>query len=177
MPNQSQEPQACSKNTKSGLKGHVSSLHLHNQLRIKTSMYLRIVNSKIKISKLTPQSGTSNILQCLKTGLKGNRCSLNLKNQVYQRPATISTSKSRYPSPGRNHWVLQSPKSGHKGQAYYMCLQNQFGQLKSAAWGFQRPVTQCKSKSGFHSGTFGINIDYNSFVKKKYIHCDTIIIY
>ena len=51
-----------------------------------------------------PQSGTSNILQSLKSRLKGHECSLHLQNQagvpkcgswVYQRQVIISKSISR----------------------------------------------------------------------------------
>ena len=61
------------------------------------------------------QSGTSSILQIPKSGLKGHRCSLHLQNQdrepkfrswVYQRPVTISKSRSRCQTPVRN---LQRP--------------------------------------------------------------------
>ena len=51
-----------------------------------------------------PQSGTSTILQSLKSGYKGHGCSLHLQNQdgkqkfrtwVFQRPMNISISKFR----------------------------------------------------------------------------------
>merc|ERR1712114_169103 len=62
-----------------------------------------------------PQSGTSSILQSPKSGLKGHGCSLHLRNQdreprfriwVYQRPVTISKSRSRCQTPVKN---LQRP--------------------------------------------------------------------
>ena len=62
-----------------------------------------------------PQSGTSRVLQRPKWGLKGHGCSLHLKNQdrepkleswMYQRPVTISKSRSRCQTPVRN---LQRP--------------------------------------------------------------------
>ena len=55
-----------------------------------------------------PQSGTSSVLQSPKWGLKGHGCSLHLQNQdrepkfgswVYQRPVTISKSRSRCQTP------------------------------------------------------------------------------
>merc|ERR1711954_441966 len=62
-----------------------------------------------------PQSGTSSILQNPKSGLYGHGCSLHLQNQdrepkfgsyVYQRPVTISKSRTRCQTPVRN---LQHP--------------------------------------------------------------------
>ena len=62
-----------------------------------------------------PQSGTSSVLQGPKWGLKGHGCSLHLQNQesepkfgswLYQRPVTISKSRSRCQTPVRN---LQHP--------------------------------------------------------------------
>ena len=62
-----------------------------------------------------PQSGTSSVLQSPKWGLKGHGCSLHLQNRdrepkfeswVYQRPVTISKSRSRCQTPVRN---LQHP--------------------------------------------------------------------
>ena len=61
------------------------------------------------------QSGTSSILQRPKQGLKGHGCSLHLQNQdrepklwswVYQRPVTISKSRSQCQTPIRS---LQHP--------------------------------------------------------------------
>ena len=62
-----------------------------------------------------PQPWTSSVLQSPKWGLEGHGCSLHLKNQdrepkfgslVYQRPVTISKSRSRCQTPVRN---LQHP--------------------------------------------------------------------
>ena len=62
-----------------------------------------------------PKSGTFSILQSLIWGLKGHGCSLHLQNHdrepkfrswVYQRPVTISKSRSRCQTPVRN---LQRP--------------------------------------------------------------------
>ena len=62
-----------------------------------------------------PQSGIFSILQSPKWGLKGHWCSLHLQNQnrepkfrpwQYQRPVTISKSRSRCQTPVRN---LQPP--------------------------------------------------------------------
>ena len=61
------------------------------------------------------QSGNSCVLQIPKWGLKGHGCSLHLQNQdrepkfgswLYQRPVTISKSRSRCQTPVRN---LQHP--------------------------------------------------------------------
>ena len=74
-----------------------------------------------------PQSGTSSVLQSPKSGLKGHGCSLHLQNQdrepkfgtwVYQRPVTISKSRSRCQSPVRNSNVLQSSKWWLWGHGY-----------------------------------------------------------
>ena len=55
-----------------------------------------------------PQSGTSNVLQSPKWGLKGHGCSLHLQNQdrepklgswIYQRPVIISIWRSRHQIP------------------------------------------------------------------------------
>merc|ERR1712025_1425725 len=62
-----------------------------------------------------PQSGTSSVLQSPRSGLKGHGCSLHLQSQdrepkfgswVYQRPVTISKSRSRCQTPVTN---LQRP--------------------------------------------------------------------
>ena len=64
-----------------------------------------------------PQSGTSSVLQSPKWGLKGHGCSLHLQNQdreskfgslVYQRPVTISKSRSICQTPVRN--LQRSPE-------------------------------------------------------------------
>ena len=74
----------------------------------------KVITSK-SISDSKPQTGTSSILQSPKGGLKGHVCSLHLQNQdrepkfgswVYQRPVTISKSRSRCQTPDRN---LQHP--------------------------------------------------------------------
>ena len=79
-----------------------------------------------------PYSGISNVLKSSKCGLRGNWCSLNLQNQdkepilrtwMYQRPVTISKSRSKCQTPVRN--LQQSPKSGHKGHGCCLHLQNQ----------------------------------------------------
>ena len=79
------------------------------------------------------QSGTSSILQSPKWGLKGHLCSLHLQNQdrepkfrawVYQRPVTISESRSRCQPQSGTSRILQSPKSGLKGHGCSLHLQN-----------------------------------------------------
>ena len=71
---------------------------------------------------------TSSVLQSPKSGLKEHWCSLHLQNQdreqkfrswVYQRPVTISHSKSR----SRTSSILQSQKSRLKGQDV-LCIFN-----------------------------------------------------
>ena len=66
-----------------------------------------------------PQSDTSNSLQIPKSGFKGHRCSLHLQNQDrepkfriwgYQRPMTISKSRSRCQNPIRNIQHLPKPQ-------------------------------------------------------------------
>ena len=63
-----------------------------------------------------PSGGTFNVLLSSKSGLKGHGCSLHLQNQdrkpklgsrVYQRPMTISKSRSSCKTPVRN---LQHPR-------------------------------------------------------------------
>merc|ERR1711954_554526 len=92
--------------------------NLQNQDRepkFKTLIYQRpVIISKSRLDAKT-QSGNSSILQSPKLGLKGHGCSLHLHNQerepkfgiwVYQRPVTISKSKSGCQTLVRN---LQRP--------------------------------------------------------------------
>ena len=93
---------------KSGLIGHGCSLHL--QIKI-DDKYLEDGHIKDHWPYLNhdqdanPWSRTSSILQSPKSGPKGHRCYLQLQNQdresklgpwVYQRPVTISKSRSRF---------------------------------------------------------------------------------
>ena len=122
MPNPSQEAPASSKAPNEDLKdmGHGCSLHLKNQ---DESQILEHRCSKDQWpypnqdQGAEPKSGTSSILQSPKSGLKGHGCSLQLQNQdigpkfrtwVYQRPVTISKSKSRCQTPVSN--ILNPPK-------------------------------------------------------------------
>ena len=81
-----------------------------------------------------PQWGNSSVLQRPKWGLQGHGCSSHLENQdrepklrswVYQRPMTISNSRSRCQIPVRTSSVLQRPKWGLKGHGSSLHLQNQ----------------------------------------------------
>ena len=66
-----------------------------------------------------PQSWTSSILQSPKWGHRGHGCSLHPKNHdrepkyqswLYQRPMTISKSKSRYRTPVKNAQCPPKPQ-------------------------------------------------------------------
>ena len=94
-----------------------------------------------------PQSWTYRVLQSPKSGLKGHRCSLHLQNQdretkfgtwVYQRPMTISKSRSRCQSPVRN-WL--------KRHGCFLHLQIQARDPKFGKWVNKRPVTTSTSRS------------------------------
>ena len=96
------------------------------------------------------QSGTSCILQCPKSGLKGHWCSLHLQNQdrepkfrswLYQKSVTISKSGSRCQPPVRNlQWPLKL-KAGLKGHECSLHHQFQEKKLKFETWMYQIPVT------------------------------------
>ena len=114
MPNPSQEPPASSKAPNQDLK----DMNVLCTFKIKIESH----KSEYGCSKdhwpyqnqyqdANPQSGTSSVLQSPKSGLKGHGCSLNLQNQdreykfgswVYQRPVTISKSRSRCETIVRN---------------------------------------------------------------------------
>ena len=106
------------KSHKKGLKGHGCSLYLYIK-RESPYLELRCIKDQWQypnqIQDTKPQSWTSIILQSYKSELKGHGCSLNLQNQdgeqkfgswVYQRPVTISKSRSGCRTPVRN---LQHP--------------------------------------------------------------------
>ena len=118
FPNSSQEPPVSSKAPNEDLKDmHVlctfkiklDSQNLHHGC-IKDQWQYPNEDQDAK-----PQSGTSSVLQSPKSGLKGHACSLHLQNQdrepkfrswMYQRPVTISKSRSRYQTQVR---IIQHP--------------------------------------------------------------------
>ena len=80
-----------------------------------------------------PQSGTSNIIQIQRSGLKGHVCSLHLQHPdreqkivswVYQRPVTISKQDQYAKSQPGSSSILQSPK-WLKGHGCSLHLKNQ----------------------------------------------------
>ena len=118
MPNPSQEPPASSKAPNEDLKDmdvlctfkiKIESINLdHGYIKNQWPYPNQYQDAK-------PQSGTSSILKSPKSGLKGQKCSLRLQNLdrepklgswVYQRPMTISKSRSRYQPPV---WNLKHP--------------------------------------------------------------------
>ena len=124
MPNTSQEPPASSKAPNQDLRD-IDVLctfkiwmegHNFQHGCIKEHWQYPIQDQYAK-----PQSGTSSILQNPKWGLKVHGWSLHLQNQdrepkikswVYQRPVTISKSRSRCQTPVRTLCVLWGLKSG-----------------------------------------------------------------
>ena len=129
MPNPSQEPPASSKARNEDLK----DMYVLCTFKIKResqNLNHGCVKDQWPHSNqdqdAKPQSGTSSVLQSPKGGFKGHGCSLHLQNQdrepkfgswVYQRPVTISKSRSRYQTRVKNlqhHpklwlWVNQRP--------------------------------------------------------------------
>ena len=90
-----------------------------------------------------PQSGTSSIIWSPKSGPKGHACSLNLQNQdrepkfgicVYQRPLTISKSRSRFQTQVRYLRHSPEPQSGVKGQICSLHLCRWFSQPQFDTW-------------------------------------------
>ena len=103
-----------------------------------------------------PKSGAFSILRIRIWGLKGHGCSLHLQNQVrepkfiilvYQRPVTISKSRSRCQTPIRNLQHPSGPKWGLKGHGCSLHLQNQDREPKFGSWFYQRPVPISKWQS------------------------------
>ena len=146
VPNPSQEPLASSKAPNETLKNMGVLFTFNNKIEgqnldhgyIKDQLPYPNQDQDAK-----PQSGTSSVLQSPKWGLKGHGCSLHLQNQdreprfrpwVYQRPVTISKSRSRCQVPVRN--LQQPPKSesGLKGHVYSLQLQILCEQLKFESW-------------------------------------------
>merc|ERR1711954_409949 len=118
MPSPGQEPPASSRAQNMDLRDmdvlctfkiEIESQNLDHGYIKDQSLYLN------QDQDANPQSGTSSVLQSSKGGLKGHGCSLHLQNRdrepkfglwVYQRPVTISKSRSRCKTPVRN---LQHP--------------------------------------------------------------------
>ena len=118
MPNPSQEPPASSKATNQDIKD--MDVLCNFKLKIESQKFEQrcSINQCLLPNQdpgAKPYSRTSIILQSPKSGIKGHGCSLQLQNQdtqpklgswVYQRPVTISKSRSRCQTPVRN---LQRP--------------------------------------------------------------------
>ena len=118
MSNCSQEPSAASEAPNQDLK-HMNDFCTF-KIKIDSQNWEYGCNKeKYPYSKydpyFKPQSGTSSILQCPKSGLKCHECSLHLPNKdretklriwVNQKPVTISKSISRCKIPVRNISVL-----------------------------------------------------------------------
>ena len=66
---------------------------------------------------------------------------------VYQRPDTISKSRSRCQTPVRNLQRPPKPKWGLKGHGSSLHLRNQDREPKLGSWLYERPVTISKSRS------------------------------
>ena len=124
MPNPSQEPPVSLKAPNEYLK-YIDVLCTF-KIRIESqNFYHRYIKDQgpnpNQYQNAKPQSGTSSILQSPKLGLIGHACSLRLQNQdtgtkfgtlVYQRPGTISKSRSRCQTPVRNLQHSQKPQIG-----------------------------------------------------------------
>ena len=118
MPNLSQEPPASSKAPNEDLKDMDVLCTFKIKIKSQNSKYVCTKDQwpyTNQYQDANPQSGTSSILLSPKWGLKGHVCSLHLQNQdrgpkfgtwLYQRPVTISKSRSRCQTPVRN---LQHP--------------------------------------------------------------------
>merc|ERR1711954_297898 len=130
MPNPSQEPPASSKAPNEDLKDidvlctfkiKIESQNLDHGYIKDQQPYLN------QYQDAKPQSVTSSILQSPKCGLKGHGYSLHLQNEdrepkfgswVYQRPVTISKSRSRCQTPLRN--LQHPPKHQMRTQRTWM---------------------------------------------------------
>ena len=160
MPKLSQEPPASSKALNEDLKDMDALCTFKIRIESQNSDHWYIKDQGPyrnwdQDAKL--QSGTSSVLQSPKWGLKGHGCSLLFQNQdrepkfgiwVYQRPVTISKSISGFQTPSGTYSILQSPRSGLKGQGCSLHLQSQDREPKFGICVYQRPVTISKSISG-----------------------------
>ena len=156
IPNPSWEPSASSKASNQDLK----DIDILCIFKIKTESQ----NSEYGCTKdnwpylnqyqdAKPQSETYSVLQSPKSGLKGHRCSLHLQIQareskcwiwVYQRPVTISESRSGCQTPVRNLQHPSKTKSGLKGHGCSLHLQNQDKAQKFGTWMYKQPITISK---------------------------------
>ena len=122
MPNSSQEPTESSKAPNKDLKNMDVLCNFKMKLESRNSEHGQWQWPCLNQDQdAKPLSGTSSVHQSPKWGLKGHGCTLHLQNQdrepkfgswVYQRPVTISKSRSRCQTPGRN---LQHPPT-HQSQ-------------------------------------------------------------
>ena len=131
-------------------------MHLQNQfkgLNLDQGSFKVLELNSNHNQDLQPQSQTPSITQNPKSGLKGHGGSLHIQNKdrepkfgtlVYQRPVTISKSRSRCKPQSGTSSVLQSPKAAPKGHGYSLHLQNQDREQKFGNGVYQRPVTTSK---------------------------------
>ena len=118
MPNPSQEPPVSSKAPNQDLKDMVALCNFKTKIesQILEHGFIKVQSPYPKqYQDAKPQSGTSSPHKCPTSGLKVHGCSFHLQNQerkpkfgtwAYQRPVTISKSRSRCQTPVRN---LQRP--------------------------------------------------------------------
>ena len=136
MPNPSQEPPASSKAPNEDLKDMDVLCTFKIKIESPNLDYGCVKDQWLYPNEdldAKPKSGTSSILQSAKWVLKGHRCSLQLQNQdretkfrswVYQRPVTISNSRSRCETPIRNLHSPPKPQIRLKGHGCSLHLQN-----------------------------------------------------
>ena len=130
----------------SGLKGHVCSLHLHNQDRVKiqnmgvskTSDYIHI---KIMIQNHSQEPPAS--FKAPNQDLKdmGVLCTLKIKIESQNSEHGYIKDQRSYPNQDQDSKpqsgtssILQSPKSGLKGHGCSLHLQNQDREPKFGIW-------------------------------------------
>ena len=114
MPNPGQEPSVSSKAPNKDLEDMDILCTFKIKIESQILEYWYIRNHWTYLNQdqdAQPQSGTSSILQSPKWGLEGHGCSWHLQNQdrmpqfwslVYQRPMTLSKSRSTCQTPIRN---------------------------------------------------------------------------
>ena len=137
MPNPSQEPPASSKAPNEDYK----------DMNVLCTFNIRIESQNLEYGctkdwwpypnqyqEAKPQSWTSSVLQSPKSGLKGHWFYLHLQNQDRELKFGIWCTKDQWPYPNQYQdakpqsgasSVLQSSKSGLKGQRVTLHLQNQ----------------------------------------------------
>ena len=109
--NPSQEPLTSSNAPNLNLK----EIHVLCSFKVRHNLELELIKDRVPYTNqyhdAKTQSGASSIRHSPLFVLKGNGCSLHLQIQdreqkirpgVYQRPVTISKSRSRYETPVRN---------------------------------------------------------------------------